>query len=176
MSEQIYNDQNPAFVLVSSELLKKTEELASKAVELQDRLLRMSADWDNSRKRMQKEKEEALKYAAEGLLEELLPVIDNFELGLQSAQSAQDAKSVAYGFQMVQMQLNQFLKDNGLESIDAVGQEFDPHLHDALGHHETTEHPEGTIMSQTRKGYKLKDRLMRPAAVFVAKSPESSAE
>ena len=102
-------------------------------------------------------------------------MIDNFELGLLSAQNAQDAKSVAYGFQMVQMQLSQFLKDNGIETIDAIGQEFDPHLHDALGHQESEEHPEGTILSQTRKGYKLKDRLMRPAAVFVAKSPESNA-
>lgn len=174
MNEQVYNDQNPAFVVVSSELLKKTEEMALKASELQDRLLRMSADWDNSRKRMQKEKEEALKYAAGDLFEQLLPVIDNFELGLLSAQNAQDAKSVAYGFQMVQLQLAQFLKENGLEAIDAIGQTFDPHLHEALGQQETTEHPEGTILNQTRKGYKLKDRLLRPAAVFVAKAPESN--
>lgn len=172
MSETIYNDQNPAFQVVSSELLKKMDDLAQKAPELQDRLLRMSADWDNSRKRIQKEKDEALKYAAEGILGDLLPIVDNFELGLLSAQNAQDAKSIALGFQMIQMQLTQFLKENGLEAIDAVGKPFDPHLHEALSHQETEEHEEGIVISQTRKGYKIKDRLLRPAAVVVSKAPE----
>lgn len=172
MSETTYNDQNPAFQLVSSELLKKMEELAQKAPELQDRLLRMSADWDNSKKRIQKEKEESLKYAAENILGDLLPIVDNFELGLLSSQNAQDAKSVALGFQMVHIQITQFLKENGLEVIDAVGMPFDPHLHEALSHQETTEVEDGIVLSQTRKGYKIKDRLLRPAAVVVAKKPE----
>ncbi len=170
MSEKI---KTPAFVTISSELWENGHEDATKITELKEKLLRMAADWDNSRKRMQREKEEAIKYAGEGLLEQLLPIIDNFELGLQASQTATDAKSIAQGFQMVFAQLQQFLRETGLQPIDAVGQPFDPHLHEALGHQESTDHKEGTVISQARKGYKLKDRLFRPATVFVAKAPES---
>ncbi|MCE0484647.1 MAG: nucleotide exchange factor GrpE [Methylacidiphilales bacterium] len=162
----------PAYVVVSNDLFQSTAALAAQAAELKDRLLRSQAEWDNSRKRIQKEKEEAVRYAAEALLEKLLPVLDNFEMGVQAARTATDAKAVAQGFEMVQSQLNQVLREAGVEPIDAVGHPFDPHRHEALGHHESEEHPEGHVMTQLRKGYKLKDRLLRPASVFVAKPPE----
>ncbi len=146
-------------------------ELQEKVAQLQEKLLRLQADFDNSRKRLQRDKEDAIRFANEGLLEELLPVIDNFELGLQAAGTASDAKSIAQGMQMVKTQLQRFLSDCGVQEINTAGQKFDPHLHEAIGQQETTEHPDGTVLSQQRKGYKLRDRLMRPAAVIVAHAP-----
>ena len=162
----------PAFVTVSSETYKAVLAQAAQAAELKDRLLRAQAEWDNSRKRILREKEEAVRYAGEAFLERLLPVLDNFEMGLQAAKSATDAKAIAQGLEMVLAQFQQALRDAGVETIEAVGHPFDPHRHEALGHHESDEHPEGQVLTQMRKGYKLKDRLLRAASVFVAKPPE----
>jgi molecular chaperone GrpE len=106
------------------------------------------------------------------MLEKLLPVLDNFEMGMQAAKTATDAKAIAQGLEMVLAQFHQVLKEAGVEPIDAIGKPFDPHRHEALGHHESEEHPEGHVTSQVRKGYKLKDRLLRAASVFVAKPSE----
>ena len=157
-----------------AEALQQTpeEKLQQQVAELKDRLLRGQADWENSRKRILREKEEAVRYASEALLERLLPVLDNFEMGMQAAKSATDAKAISQGFEMVLAQFQQVLKEAGIEAIDAVGHPFDPHRHEALGHQESDVHPEGHVIMQTRKGYKLKDRLLRPASVFVAGTPE----
>jgi len=162
----------PAYIVVSNELFQAALAQAAQAAELKDRLLRAQAEWDNSRKRILREKEEAIRYAGEAFLERLLPVLDNFEMGMQAAKSATDAKAIVQGLEMVLAQLHQVLRDAGVEPIDAVGQQFDPHRHEALGHHESAEHPEGHVLTQMRKGYKLKDRLLRAASVFVAKPPE----
>jgi molecular chaperone GrpE len=163
---------DPAYVTVANDMFKATVAQAAQAAELKDRLLRSQADWDNSRKRILREKEDAVRYASEALLEKLLPVLDNFEMGMDAAKTATDAKSIAQGLEMVLSQFRQVLKDSGVEVIDAVGHPFDPHRHEALGHHESADHPEGHVLSQMRKGYKLKDRLLRAASVFVAKPPE----
>jgi molecular chaperone GrpE len=162
----------PVDVVVENETPDEVTQLTAQVAELKDKLLRTQAEWDNSRKRLTREKEEAVRYAAEGFLEKLLPVIDNFEMGMQASKSATDAKSIAQGFEMVLAQFKQVLRDSGVEAVEAVGQPFDPHRHEALGHQESTEIPEGHVLSQMRKGYKLKDRLLRPASVFVAKAPE----
>ena len=144
----------------------------AQVAELKDRLLRGQADWENSRKRILREKDDAVRYAGEALLEKLLPVLDNFEMGMKAVETANDAKSIAQGMEMVLKQFQQVLKDSGVETIDAVGHKFDPHRHEALGEHESDEHPEGHVVTQLRKGYKLKDRLLRAASVFVAKPSE----
>lgn len=162
----------PAEVTIPNEEYKALQAKAAEAVELKDRLLRAQAEWDNSRKRILREKEDAVRYAGEAFLEKLLPVIDNFEMGMQAAKTATDAKAIAQGLEMVLAQFHQALKDAGVEPIEAVGKPFDPHRHEALGHHESDEHPEGHVLQQVRKGYKLKDRLLRAASVFVAKPPE----
>ena len=162
----------PAYIVVSNELFQAALAQAAQAAELKDRLLRAQAEWDNSRKRILREKEEAVRYAGEAFLERLLPVLDNFEMGMQAAKSATDPKAIAQGLEMVLAQFQQALRDSGVEVIDAVGKPFDPHRHEALGHHESDEHPEGHVLTQMRKGYKLKDRLLRAASVFVAKPPE----
>jgi molecular chaperone GrpE len=166
------SNSDPAFVTVSKEMFDATVAQAAQVAELKDRLLRAQAEWDNSRKRIMREKEEAVRYAGEAFLERLLPVLDNFEMGMQAAKSATDPKAIAQGLEMVLKQFQQALRDSGVEVIDAVGQPFDPHRHEALGHHESDEHPEGQVLTQMRKGYKLKDRLLRAASVFVAKPSE----
>ena len=157
------------------DLAAENVKLTAQVAELKDRLLRAQAEWDNSRKRILRDKEESVRYAGEALLERLLPVLDNFEMGMQAARTATDTKSITQGFEMVQSQLHQFLRDSGVEAIEAVGQPFDPHRHEALGHHDSEDHPEGHVLMQMRKGYKLKDRLLRPATVFVARPPEAKA-
>jgi molecular chaperone GrpE len=160
---------DPAFVTVAKDTYEATK---AQAAELKDRLLRSQAEWENSRKRILREKEDAVRYASEALLERLLPVLDNFEMGMQAAKSATEAQSIAQGLEMVLKQFQQVLKEAGVETIDAVGQPFDPHRHEALGQQETDEHPEGHVAAQMRKGYKLRDRLLRAASVFVAKPTE----
>ena len=154
-----------------SDEASRISQLEAQVVELKDRLLRTHADADNARKRILREKEDAVRYAAESFLEKLLPVLDNFEMGMQAAKSATDAKAIAQGLEMVLAQFQQALREAGVEVIESVGQPFDPHRHEALGHHETGDHPEGHVVTQMRKGYKWKDRLLRPASVFIAKTP-----
>lgn len=143
--------------------------------QLQEKLLRLQADFDNYRKRIAREKEDSIRFANEGLLEQLLPVIDNFELGLSAAETATDAKSIAMGMQMVKSQLKRFLEDCGVQEINATGALFDPNRHEAVSQEPSTEVPDGTVLAQRRKGYKLRDRLLRPAIVVVAHTPAAEA-
>ena len=131
-----------------------------------DLALRSQADFDNFRKRSTREKEDAVKYANSALLERLIPIIDNFELGLAAA-SAEKSPIMA-GMSMVAKQLNDFLADFGVTPIDATGQKFDPNLHEAIAHEHDPKVPEGKVIRQVRKGFKLKDRLLRPANVIVS--------
>ncbi len=160
--------------LIGTSYLEKIETLAGQAVQLQERLIRCSADLDNYRKRAAREKEEAVKYAGEGFLESLLPAIDSFELGIQSAATTTDAAAIALGMKMAMTQLFQILEQHGISAIDAKGQKFDPNLHDAVSHAEVPDTEEGTVVQQIRKGYKIKGRLLRPASVVVAKGKSVS--
>ena len=141
----------------------------AEAAKLKDLALRARADLDNFRKRALREKEEAIRYANNGLLERLLPVVDNFELGLDAAKSASDPASILQGMDMVRKQLLEFLRSNGLEEVPADGEVFDPNRHDAVAQEFSTEVPEGKIIRQMRKGYKIKDRLVRASSVVVSK-------
>ena len=136
-----------------------------------DLYLRSQADLDNYRKRAVREVEDARRYANLSLLERLLPVLDNFELGLEAARQGGGAENILQGMSMVQKQLQDFLRDSGVEAIEAVGAEFDPNLHEALGQEASDEIPEGIVTRQLRRGYKLKDRLLRASAVMVSKGP-----
>lgn len=138
-----------------------------------DLAARSAADFENYRKRVVREREDALKANTSNLLSRLLPVLDNFELGLQAARS-EGSEGVVIGFEIVSRQLADFMASSGVEIIDAVGQPFDPNLHDALGQEASDTVPEGEVIRQTRKGYKLKDRLIRPANVFVSKGPATA--
>ena len=142
--------------------------------ELNERIVRLTADFDNFRKRAQREKDEARQFANQGLLEKLLPVLDNFEMALTAVKDADP--SVRDGVQMILDQLLGVLKESGVEPVDAMGQPFDPNLHEALSQEETTEVEEGTVVQQVQRGYKLNDRLVRPARVVVAKAPGAADE
>ena len=133
-----------------------------------DLALRSQADFDNFRKRSAREKEDAVKYANSALLEKLIPIIDNFELGLAAAGNAANSPILA-GMSMVARQLNDFLAEAGVTAIDATGQTFDPNIHESIAHEHDPKVPEGTVIRQVRKGFKLKDRLLRPANVIVSK-------
>ena len=142
--------------------------------ELNERIVRLTADFDNFRKRAQRDKDEARQFANQGLLEKLLPVLDNFEMALTAVKGADP--SVRDGVQMILDQLLSVLKESGVEPVDALGQPFDPNLHEALSQEETTEAEEGTVVQQVQCGYKLNDRLVRPARVVVAKAPGAVGE
>ena len=133
-----------------------------------DLALRSQADFDNYKKRAVREKEEAIKYANSSLLERLIAIVDNFELGLSAARAEGEKSPIYSGMSMVLKQLTDFLADNGLQPIDAEGQKFDPNLHEAIAHEASDEVPEGIVIRQTRRGYRLKDRLLRPSSVAVS--------
>ena len=153
------------------EQLGELMERAAKADENWDRLLRTAADFDNYKKRAAREKQEATRYANEALLQKLIPVLDNLDVALASAQAApgQAVESLQTGINMIQQQLRNALKETGLEEINAVGQPFDPNLHEAVSQRECKDVPEGQVVQQLRKGYRFRERLLRPATVIVAK-------
>ena len=159
---------------------EQVEELrarAAKADENWERLLRTTADFDNFKKRAAREKIESAQYATFSLLQKVLPVLDNFEMALAAAQAAKETKNDSFqsGVLMIQQQLKSALAETGLEEIDAAGQPFDPNFHEAVSEQESAEVAEGSVLMQLRKGYKFKDRLLRPATVIVAKKPAAAA-
>ena len=148
---------------------------AAKADEHWDRLLRQTADLENFRKRAARERQEAIKFANESLLEKLVPVMDNFDMALAAANQPQNntADSLKAGVGMIAAQFKAALTESGLEEIDALGKPFDPNWHEAVSQQESAEAPEGQVVQQLRKGYKLRDRLLRPAMVIIAKKPSA---
>jgi molecular chaperone GrpE len=161
---------------------------AEKAAENWDKYVRLNADFENFKKRAARERQEAIRYANEGLLEKLIPILDNFEMAMQAANAPQASAAQAKGSQgqaapahggaadalkqgvnMIASQLKSALNEAGLEEIDATGQVFNPNLHEAVSQQESKDVPEGRVLQQLRKGYRLRDRLVRPATVIVSK-------
>ncbi len=144
---------------------------AAKAREHWDRLLRVTADFDNFKKRTTRERQEAARYAYAPLLQKLIPVLDNFDMALAAADNSQpDAvASLKAGIAMIYQQMRKALAESGLQEIDALRKPFDHCWHEAVSEQPTTDVPEGHVVQQLRKGYKLHDRLLRPAGVVVAK-------
>src|SRR5215472_1036816 len=132
-----------------------------------DLALRSQADFENYKKRAAREKEDAVKYANSSLLQRLVSILDNFELGLAAAKTESHQSPIYSGMVLVQKQLNDLLEENGLQAIEAEGKKFDPNVHEAIAH-EPGEAPEGTVIRQARRGYRFKDRLLRPARVVVS--------
>jgi molecular chaperone GrpE len=149
----------------------ESEGLQADLDRFRDLALRSQADFENYKKRSAREKEEAIKYANSSLLERLIAIVDNFELGLDAARAEGEKSPVFSGMTMVLKQLMDFLRDSGLQPIDATGQKFDPNLHEAIAHEPSKEFPEGVVIRQTRRGYRMKDRLLRPSSVVVSSGP-----
>jgi len=137
-----------------------------------DLALRSQADFENYKKRCAREKEDAVKYANSSLLERLVAIVDNFELGLEAARDEGEQSPIYSGMTLVLKQLRDFLAENGLQAIEAEGKQFDPNLHEAIAH-EPSRLSEGTVVRQTRRGYRFKDRLLRPSSVVVSSGPVS---
>ncbi|MBE2203172.1 MAG: nucleotide exchange factor GrpE [Chthoniobacterales bacterium] len=147
----------------------ETPDFQAEAARFKDLALRAQAELENFRKRAIRDKEESIRYANFGLLEKLLPVLDNFELGLDAARSASDTASIVQGMTMVQSQFQEFLKSQGVELISAEGEVFDPTRHEAVTMEFSESVPEGRVVRLLRKGYKLKDRVLRASSVSVSK-------
>lgn len=139
------------------------------AAEYLRRLQQLQAEYDNFRKRTQREKEDLAKYATERLIAELLPVLDNFERGLAASRKTREFESLMVGVEMICRQLTGALEKEGLVAIEATGQEFDPNKHEAVMHVESDDHPPNTVVEELQKGYCLKDKVIRPSMVKVCK-------
>jgi molecular chaperone GrpE len=160
-------------VSVEQKLEERVSQLDSEKKDLYERLLRATADLDNYRKRARKELEDARVDARARVLRELLPVFDNLERGLEHAASGGEGATagIVEGVRLVLRQLEQALEKVDVVAVDAAGQAFDPNLHEAMAQEESTEHPPGTVVRVLQRGYKVGERLLRPALVVVAKRP-----
>ena len=154
----------------------KLEEAYGKRDELQNKYLRAAAELENLRKRSVRDREEIASRTRANIIGDLLPSVDAFRLGLQDAQNREEAKSVVEGFAMVMTQMESILGEHGLSLIDATGQPFDTSLHEAVSHEASEDIEEGHVIYTVRTGYKLGDRLLRPAAVVISKGPTGEEE
>ena len=137
---------------------------------LNQQYIRLAADFDNFRKRQEQERESLLRFGTENALTKMLDVIDNFERGEKALENVDDCDKVKDSFNLIHKQVLETLQKLGLEEIDAEGKEFDPNFHDAVMQTPTSESPEHTIIAVLQKGYKIGDKVLRPALVNVAVS------
>jgi molecular chaperone GrpE len=158
---------------------KEYEELKAKADERDgyfDKYVRAHAEFENARKRIEKDKIEYCKYANETFLLEFLPILDNLEMAEKYIKEAKDFNAVREGVDMIQLQIQKFLKDIGVERIKVNGEKFDPHMHDPIEVAESDEKDDGKILAELKSGYKFNGRLLRPASVKIAKKKEEKAD
>lgn len=136
--------------------------------QLIDRMARLQAEFDNARKREAKERADFRDYAIGTAAESFLPVLDNFQLALKAQGAPEQFRA---GVELIAKQFEESVKSLGVAPVETVGQQFNPHLHEALGTVETAEFPDGAVVEEVRRGYRIKDRLLRPALVKVASNP-----
>jgi len=135
--------------------------------QLLDRVARLQAEFDNARKREQRERQEFRDYAVSNAVEQFLPVLDNFQLALKAKGSEEQLRA---GVELIMRQMEDALRTLGVQQVETVGTQFDPRVHEALGSEETNEHPDDQVLEEIRKGYRIKEKLLRPALVKVAKN------
>ena len=156
---------------------KKISDLQDKFSDLQNKYLRLLAETENTRNRMQKEKQESLTFAIENTITEFLPLIDNFENALNFASnSSEEVKNWAIGFDMILSQIKDILNDHDIVSYNSLGNKFDPHLHEVVEIIESDEHEPGSVIEEFAKGYKSSNRTIRPARVKVTKQTQEKNE
>lgn len=148
--------------------LSELEQARAEAAEMQTRYLRAVADLENYRKRIGREKQDIIRSAAAGVIEALLPVLDNMKLGLQAAENHPEAKDVTIGFKMVEDQLRRTLTEQGLEELIPDGEAFNPNLHECIAHQPSDKVAEDHVIQTVRAGYRLNERLIRAANVIVS--------
>jgi len=171
--EKSFQEQTPLNQQSEQSAEQKMQELEAQLHEYKDKYLRLLAEVDNTRKRMQKEKQEMTRFAVENVIAEVLGPIDSLENALKfTGQLSEEMRNWTQGFQMILGQFKDVLSNHGVTSFHSEGMQFDPHLHYAIEIEETEEKPEGTIIQEFVKGYKSGDRTVRPARVKVAKTPD----
>lgn len=148
--------------------VSKDNELQAKYDELNNKYIRLAADFENFRKRQVQEREYLLKYGAVNTLKQLIEVLDNFDRGQKAVENIEDCQKVKDSFNLVMKQMKDTLTKLGLEVIETEGKEFDPNFHEAVMQTPTSEHPEGTIINELQKGYKVGDKVLRASLVNVA--------
>ena len=146
----------------------------AEAEKWKDTALRTQAELENYRKRVARERDEDYKRSQSVLIERLLPVLDNFELGMIEVRKGDPKSPIVVGMEMIERQLKEFMAGSGVEEVEAVGAKFDPNLHEAISQEEDPSAPEGQVLRQIRKGYRLRDRLLRAATVVVSKGRPSA--
>lgn len=146
------------------------EKLKEDYEKLNNQYLRLAADFDNFRKRQEQERENLLKFGLENTMKKMLEVLDNFDRGEKALENVEDCQQVKDSFNLVHKQTLEALTKLGLEMIEAENQDFDPNFHEAVMRTPTEEHPENTVISVLQKGYKMGDKVLRPALVNVAAS------
>lgn len=152
--------------------VEQIEKLVAEKQDLQNTLMRRQADFENFRKRVEKERAQERHRGAEVLIEQVLPVLDAFDRAL-AGQDGSASAEYRKGFELIRTQLWNALAKQGLQPIEAVGKPFDPHLHHAIENVPTAEQPEGTVVGEMQKGYMFHDRVLRPAMVRVASAPSN---
>lgn len=163
-TNEVQNEEMEEAPAEDDEKVKLEQEIE----ELKSRYLRVQADYDNFRKRTKSEKEASAKYRSQSLAEQLLPVLDNFERALVVETTNEESKSILTGVDMVYRQLKDALQQEGVEEVEALGKPFDPHVHQAVMQEKSEEHDSGIVTEVFQKGYRLKDRVIRPAMVKVS--------
>ena len=151
------------------------EAALAEVTQWKDLAYRNAAELDNFRKRSTREAQETRNFANADLLRSLFPILDNFEMGLEAARAESEKSMIFMGMNMVHRQITDFLREQGIQEVDALGKPFDPNLHDAVSQEVSPQVPEGTVLRVTRRGYKLKDRLLRAASVIVSGPPTTAA-
>lgn len=163
------NSENEEIKEESVEESNDIEDKDSELDQMEDQLLRLRADFSNYKRRTEQSKSKMIDYALESVIKDILPIIDDFERALDSVETEDIDKSFYEGVELIYGQLKKVLTDNRVEEIDALGKDFDPNIHHAVFMEETDEYDENVVMEVMQKGYKLKDRIVRPAMVKVSK-------
>jgi len=179
--ESVNTDEEKSMEEINAEIEQELEEvidldpeakLEAEMLKWKETAMRTAADLENYRKRMSREKTESIKFGNQRLIEDLLPVIDNFNMGMTAAE-AESGSMIYMGMKMVQGQMEGFLSGQGVTEADTIiGSDFNPNIHDAMSQEESDEHEEGKIIRVMRKGYLLGGRLIRPANVVVSKKAD----
>jgi molecular chaperone GrpE len=158
--------------------MEKKDPVEEKAKENIDLLLRQKADFENTRKRLEREKQEAIRFANERLLAEALPIMDDLDRAMASLAEGHDPEKVAQGLKLAQEKLHQVLERHGVKPVKGVGEAFDPEVHEALGVVEAPDEKDGTVVEEVQRGYLLNGRLIRPSRVRIAQNnpPQNAAD
>jgi molecular chaperone GrpE len=179
-TEQMEQDETPIAAEIdpgvetpSGDAMAELDQARGERDQLKDRLARLQAEFDNARKREAKERSDSRDYAVQNAIEPFLAVMDNFALALKSDG---DAAQLRTGVELILKQMEDALRGLNVQPVETVGAQFDPRIHEALGSIETLEHPDHQVLEEIRRGYKLRDKLLRPALVRIASNPAQKSE